>query len=128
MKKNLLFLLGLIPLVLMMVPFSSCNAPKPCYGIVTVMDSAGRNYLANVKVHLYANITYNNQTTVADLKVDVYTGHDGKASFTMKNPCVMDITASVANCTSSPGHYCTATGIIKFEEGQTNTKTVFVNQ
>jgi hypothetical protein len=50
-------------------------------------------------------------------------------AFSFKNPCVMDILATVSNCTVNAGShvYCTASGIVKCEEGKTAEKTVHVD-
>jgi hypothetical protein len=109
---------------------SSCKGPQPCKATITVMDSVGVHPQAGVAVHLYANVTYNGQIFQGDLIVDGVTNASGQVSFTIKNPCILDIRATVPNCTTNPySHkYCLATGIIRFDAGQTNTKTVNVNQ
>ncbi len=109
---------------------SSCNAPKPSKCVITVRDSTGANLLSGVMVDLYANVTYNGNTTVADLKANGVTGSDGRVAFTFKNPAVMDITATVPSCTVNiaNGKYCTGTGIVKLEEGKTAEKTVRIDQ
>ena len=126
MKKKFYTFLLFIPIVVMLFQLNSCNAPKPSKCVITVMDSAGRKPLVGVKVHLYANITPN---TTADLKADAVTDESGKCSFSFKNPCVMDVLATVSNCTvSGPNHvYCNASGIVKCEEGKTAEKTIHVN-
>jgi hypothetical protein len=109
---------------------SSCKGPQPCKATITVMDSSGAHPVANVAVHLYANVTYNGQIFQGDLIVDGVTNASGQVSFTIKNPCILDIRATVANCTTNvySHKYCLGTGIIRFDEGQTNTKTVNINQ
>jgi hypothetical protein len=79
-----------------------------------------------VAVQLYAMV--NNQK--ADLVVNAVTDKEGRASFTFKNACVMDVKATVANCTANAGSniYCTGTGIVKCEEGKTAEKTIKINQ
>ena len=130
MKRNFYAFLIIVPIALaVFFAGSSCNAPKPSKCVITVRDSSGNKLLSGIKVELYANVTYNGQTTVADLKATGTTGTDGRVGFTFKNPCVMDIKATVASCTVSPGNhvYCTASGIVKCEEGKTAEKTVRVD-
>lgn len=94
------------------------------------MDSVGSHTIAGVNVHLYANVTTNGTTTQADLVVDGVTDANGQVSFTIKNPCILDIKATVPSCTTSATYhkYCLGTGIIRFDEGASNTKTVNINQ
>ena len=130
MKKKFYAFLILLPVAITLFQVNtSCNGPQPSKCVITVMDSAAHNTIAGVKVHLYANTTYNGTTYQADLKADGVTGSDGKCSFSFKNPCVMDITATVPNCSvSQTNHkYCTASGIVKCEEGKTAEKTVRVD-
>lgn len=130
MKRKFYTALLIIPIAVMLFQVSSsCNGPQPAKCIITVMDSAGRKTLTGVKVHLYANVTYNGQTYSSDLKADGVTGSDGKVAFSFKNPAVMDILATVPNCTVSGANhvYCTASGIVKMEEGKTAEKTVRVD-
>lgn len=109
---------------------ASCKGPQPCKATITVMDSVGSHSVANVNVHLYANITTAGNTTTADLIVDGVTDANGQVNFTIKNPCILDIKATVPTCTtSSTTHkYCLGTGIIRFDAGATNTKIVNINQ
>ena len=130
MKKKFYAILLIIPIAMMLFQMNtSCNGPQPSKCVITVMDSAGTRARAGVKVHMYANVTYNGGTYSSDLKADGVTGSDGKVAFSFKNPCVMDILATVSNCTvSGPNHvYCTASGIVKCEEGKTAEKTVRVD-
>lgn len=103
---------------------TSCKPQSPgC--VIQVKDKAGAKAMAGVKVELYATVmTPAGAPTTADLKADGITDSEGKIHFTFKNPCVMDVKATVTNCT---GTYCTGTGIVKLEEGKTNQKTVYIN-
>jgi hypothetical protein len=110
---------------------SSCKGPQPCNAVITVMDSSGTKTQSGVKVHLWAQVTYNgNSNYQGDLTADGTTDANGQVKFTIKNPCILNITATVPSCTTniSAHKFCEGTGIIKFEEGQTNTKTVNLNQ
>jgi hypothetical protein len=109
---------------------SSCKGPQPCKAVITVFDSIGVHPQPNVKVHLYANVTYNGNTYQGDLTVDAVTNSSGQANFTIKNPCILDIRATACDTgTSHPQYkYCLGTGIIRFDEGVTNTKSVNLNQ
>lgn len=129
MKKKFYAFLLFLPIAVTLFQMNSCNAPKPAKCVITVTDSAGRRPLSGVKVHLYANTTYNGVQTTADLKADATTDGSGKCSFTFKNPCVMDILATVPNCTVNGANhvYCSASGIVKCEEGKTAEKTVRVD-
>lgn len=115
--------------VLLMMQVQSCNPPQPSKCVITVRDSSGNRLLGGIKVHLYANVTYNGQTSQADLVADGVTGSDGRVNFSFKNPCVMDVKATVTTCTVNPGThvYCTGTGIVKCEEGKTAEKTVRID-
>ena len=129
-KKYYAFLLVLPLLALLAMPFNSCNAPKPSKCVITVRDSAGNKTLSGVKVELYANVTYNGTTTKADLQATGTTDSEGKVNFSFKNPCVMDIKATVPTCTVNAGQhkYCNGKGIVKMEEGKTAEKTVKIDQ
>jgi hypothetical protein len=129
MKKKFYAFLLFIPIAVTLFQMNSCNAPKPSNCVITVLDSAGRKPLSGVKVHLYANTTYNGSTTIADLKADAVTDGSGKCNFSFKNPCVMDILATVSNCTVSGANhvYCNGSGIVKCEEGKTAEKTIHVD-
>lgn len=130
MKKKLFAFLFIVPIAIaLFAQLSSCNAPKPSKCVITVRDSSGSVLKAGINVHLYANVTYNGQNSTADLKADGVTGSDGRVGFTFKNPCVMDIKATVSTCTVNPGQhvYCTGTGIVKCEEGKTAEKTVRID-
>lgn len=107
----------------------ACNGPKPSKCVITVMDHSGQKPLSGVKVHLYATTYYNGKPTTADLKADAVTDGSGKCSFSFKNPCVMDISAAVSNCTASAANqvYCSGSGIVKCEEGKTTEKTIYIN-
>ena len=110
---------------------TSCKGPQPCKATITVVDSSGTKPQAGVAVHLYANVTTPSNTIVtADLTADGVTDASGQVSFTIKNPCILDIRASVPSCTTTiASHkYCLGTGIIKFDAGVTNAKTVNLNQ
>lgn len=108
----------------------SCKGPQPSKCTITVYDSAGIHPQPNIKVHLDAQVTYNGSTSTADLKADGTTDGSGQCSFTFKNPCIMNVTATVSTCTTNPtAHkYCEGTGIVRLEEGKTNTKSIFINQ
>jgi hypothetical protein len=129
MKKKFYAFLLIIPIAVTLFQMNSCNGPKPSKCVITVMDSAGRRPLTGVKVHLYANTTYNGSTYIADLNADGVTDGSGKCNFSFKNPCVMDILATVSNCTVNGANhvYCNASGIVKCEEGKTAEKTVRVD-
>lgn len=130
MKQKLFAFFLIAPMaVMLMFQLNSCNGPQPSKCAITVRDSAGNKLLPNIKVQLYANVTYNGQTTVADLKADGVTGSDGRVTFSFKNPCVMDIKATVTSCTVNPGShvYCNGSGIVKCEEGKTAEKTVRID-
>lgn len=105
---------------------AGCNAPKPAKCVVTVRDYTGNKLMAGVAVQLYANV--NNQQ--ADLVANAVTDKDGRAVFTFKNACVMDVKATVSNCTTNAGNnnYCTGAGIVKCEEGKTAEKTIKISQ
>ena len=111
---------------------TSCQGPQPCHATITVVDSVGAHTQAGVNVHLYANVVYNGKTYQGDLVVNGTTDAAGQVNFTIKNPCILDIKATVPNCDSASGHpkhpYCLGTGIVRFDAGQTNTKTVNLNQ
>ena len=112
--------------------WSSCKGPQPCKGVITVYDSAGIHPQPNVAVYLYATINYNGGIYYGDLKVNGTTDGSGQYSVTIKDPCILDIRATVAKntCDSSLTHprYCMGRGIITFEAGKTNSKSVFLNQ
>jgi len=130
MKKKVLAFLVLAPLACMLIfQLNSCNAPKPSKCVITVRDSAGSKLMSGITVKLYAKVTYNGNTTTADLKAEGVTGSDGRVGFTFKNPVVMDIKATVTSCTVNPSQskYCTAEGIVKCEEGKTAEKTVRID-
>jgi hypothetical protein len=131
MKKKFYAFLLILPLGFILVNLDSCQGPQPVKCVITVFDSAGQKTLAGVKVHLYSNVTYNGSTTAADLKADAVTDGSGKVNFTFKNPCIMDITATVPTCTAVPSHriYCTGIGVVNMAtEGQTTNKSIYVNQ
>ncbi len=109
---------------------SACKGPQPCKALITVMDSVGAHPQQGVAVHLYAKVTYNGMNYPGDLVADATTDANGQASFTIKNPCILDIRATVPSCTVSANNhkYCLGTGIIRFDAGLTNTKTVNINQ
>ena len=129
MKKKFYSVLLFIPIAAMLFQLNSCNPPKPAKCVITVLDSAGRKPLSGVKVHLYAKTTYNQHEYIADLKADGVTDGSGKCNFSFKNPCVMDVLATVSNCTvNGTNHvYCNGSGIVKCEEGKTSEKTINVN-
>ncbi len=110
---------SLISAVLIVILAMSCK-PKPPACVITVKDKNGATAMAGVRVDLFATV----QGNIADLKADGVTDKDGKVYFTFKNPCVMDIRATVSNCT---GAYCSGTGIVKLEDGKTNQKTIYIN-
>ncbi len=121
MKK--FYALFLVALVAASSSLTSCKPSSPrC--VITVMDKSGMKAMAGVKVELSATVMSAGGPVAADLKADGVTDSNGKIAFTFKNPCVMDIRATVSNCT---GTYCNGTGIAKFEEGRTASKTVYIN-
>lgn len=111
---------------------SSCQGPQPCHATITVFDSAGVHTQAGIAVHLYANVVYNGANYLGDLVVNGTTDAAGQVSFTIKNPCILDIKATAPNCDSTLSNpkykYCMGTGIVRFDAGQTNTKSVNLNQ
>ncbi|MGZ3862419.1 MAG: hypothetical protein ACXVPN_03115 [Bacteroidia bacterium] len=129
MKKKFYAFLFIAFVGIMVFQVSSC-APRPPKCVITVVDHTGNKPVSGVKVHLYANVMYNAAPKPADLKADAVTDASGKCVFTFKNPCVMDITATVSNCTSNPSGnvFCSGSGIVKFEDGKTNQKTILINQ
>lgn len=110
--------------------WSSCKGPQPCKGIITVMDSANVHPQAGATVNLYAQINYNGGIYYGDLKATGTTDASGQFSITIKNPCILDIRATVAKCDSTAlhPHYCMGHSILTFEAGKTNSKTVNINQ
>ncbi|MHB8259460.1 MAG: hypothetical protein ACYDCN_01465 [Bacteroidia bacterium] len=110
--------------------WSSCKGPQPCKGIITVYDSAGTHPQVGATVYLYANVNYNGATYQGDLKVTGTTDASGQFTTTIKNPCILDIRATAAQCDSTPlkPHYCIGTAILVFEAGKTNSKSVYLNQ
>jgi hypothetical protein len=109
---------------------SSCKGPQPCKATITVFDSAGVHPMAGVAIHLSATVVYNDHSYPGDLVANGTTNESGQLSFTIKNPCILDVTATVPNCTSNSatGKYCSGTGMVKFDEGKTNSASVFINQ
>ena len=144
MKKIKLYsvLVLVVSLLTALLVGNSCGRQKPCKADIMVMDSAGVNPQAGVLVQLYATITTTGGgTTTADLKAEATTDANGKAYFTFKLPAIMDIKATKPACTPvvgvwstgtpsvfTPGSYCIGKGIIKFEAGTTNSKTVYLRQ
>jgi len=138
MKKFSFFtIVCLLALGAVMMFSSSCNKPEPCKAIITVKDTLGINVQPGVMVKLYATVTTATGTTLGDLKDSAATDSEGKVRFTFKLPAIMDIRAEKPACTvTSPtvtstggyvaGVYCQGKGIIKFEEGKTNEKTVLL--
>lgn len=128
--KNFYSIIFIALLGIVVFQGSACKGPQPCKAVITVMDSIGVHPQAGVAVHLYANVTYNGNTYQGDLVVDATTDANGQANFTIKNPCILDIRATVPTCTvnASNHKYCLGTGIIRFDAGLTNTKTVDINQ
>jgi hypothetical protein len=110
--------------------WSSCKGPQPCNGVITVYDSAGVHPQANATVHLYAQINYNGLTYQGDLTANGTTNSSGQFSITIKDPCILDVRATIANCDSTAlhPHYCMGHAILTFAEGQTNSVNVYVNQ
>ncbi|HTA62815.1 MAG TPA: hypothetical protein VK835_10180 [Bacteroidia bacterium] len=112
---------------------SSCKGPQPCHATITVVDSVGSHPQAGVAVHLYANVVYNGANYTGDLVLNGTTDVAGQVSFTIKNPAILNIHATVTNCDSAnsshpKNKYCNGVGIVRFDEGLTNTKTVYLNQ
>ncbi|MCD6068853.1 MAG: hypothetical protein K0S33_3679 [Bacteroidetes bacterium] len=117
---------------------SSCNKPEPCKGIITVMDTTGTAVQAGVLVELRATVTTaSGGTAQGDLKATGTTDGSGRVEFTLKLPAIMDIYAEKPNCTPVAPHYntsgqyvagsyCTGKAILKFEEGKTNEKIVYL--
>ncbi len=138
MKKfNFFTILSVIALGGIMIFSGSCNKPKPCKAIITVRDTTGAVLEAGVKVKLYAQVTTATGTTIGDLETEGTTDGSGKVEFTLKLPAIMDIRAEKPSCTITPpsytssgtyvpGKYCTGKAIVKFEEGETNEKTVYL--
>lgn len=124
MKINLkyTFFLGAI-IALAFVFNNACKGPQPCKCVIKVTDSSGANPKAGVKVNLYANVTYNGNTSVADLKAEGTTDSEGKVRFTFKLPAVMDILATDPSCTTTNCKK-NGKGIIKLEEAKEIEKTV----
>ncbi|HEX7415378.1 MAG TPA: hypothetical protein VF411_15140 [Bacteroidia bacterium] len=113
--------------------WSSCKGPQPCKGIITVYDSAGTRPQAGAAVYLYAQVNYNGSVSYGDLKANGVTDAAGQYSITIKNPCILDVRATIANCDSgkvlNPKHkYCMGTAILVFEAGKTNSKSVYIKQ
>jgi hypothetical protein len=111
---------------------SSCKGPQPCHATITVVDSVGSHPQAGIAVRLYANVVYNGANYTGDLILNGTTDIAGQVSFTIKNPCILNIRATATNCDSTLSHpkykYCLGTGIVRFDEGLTNSKTVYLNQ
>lgn len=139
MKKLSFFtIIGLLAFGVVTLFSTSCNKPKPCKAIITVMDTLGAVAEAGVTVKLYAMVTTATGTVKGDLEAEGVTDSEGKVSFTFKLPAIMDISAEKPSCTVTapsynsttgvyiPGKYCKGKGIIKFEEGKTNEKTVLL--
>lgn len=137
MKKFSFFTIIVLSLLAGTFVFSSsCNKPKPCYAIITVMDTTGAAPQAGVTVKLYATVTTATGTTTGDLKDQGTTDSEGKITFKFKLPAIMDVEATKPNCTPKapsyvngtyvPGTYCSGKSIVKFEEGKTNEKTVLL--
>jgi len=112
--------------------WSSCKGPQPCKGTITVYDSAGIHPQGNVAVNLYAQINYNGGIYYGDLTASGTTDATGKINFTIKNPCILDVRAtlskSVCDSTILKPHYCMGHSLLTFEEGKTNTVSVYINQ
>lgn len=124
MKSYILSKSSFIGALLATVLLFSCK-PKPPACVITVKDKAGIKALSGVRVDLSATVqTASGLPQVADLKANGITDKDGKIYFTFKNPCVMDIKATVQNCS---GTYCSGSGIVKLEDDKTNQKTVYIN-
>jgi hypothetical protein len=138
MKKFSFFtIVFLLALGAVMMFSSSCNKPEPCKAIITIKDTLGLNVQAGVTVKLYATVTTATGTAIGDLEAEGVTDSEGKVNFNFKLPAIMDIRAEKPNCTiTTPtvtstggyvaGKYCQGKGIIKFEEGKTNEKTVLL--
>jgi len=139
MKKKSAFRFLLAALaVIVLISSQSCNKPKPCKGIITVMDSAGVAVQPYVPVKLYAIVSTSTGTTTADLTAEGVTDSKGQVSFTFNLPVIMNISAEKTNCTSSApftsntgsyvkGVYCKGKGVIKFEEKDEPTeKTIYL--
>jgi len=138
MKKFSFFtILSLIALGGIMIFSGSCNKPKPCKAIITVMDTTGSAVQAGVLVQLKAYVTTATGSTKADLETEGVTDASGKIEFTLKLPAIMDVFAKKPNCTVTshtyttngtyvPGSYCEGKAIVKFEEGETAEKTVYL--
>ena len=137
--KNFSFftIVSLLAMGVVLMFSSSCNKPKPCKAIITVKDTTGAIAQAGVLVKLYATVTTATGTVIGDLKDSASTDGSGQVTFTLKLPAIMDIMAKKPNCTITPpsvsstgtyipGKYCQGKGIIKFEEGKTNEKTVLL--
>ena len=112
--------------------WNSCKGPQPCKGVITVFDSAGIHPQPNVAVNLYAQVNYNGGIYYGDLKVTGTTDGSGQFSVTIKDPCILDVRAtvskSVCDSTYQRPHYCTGHALLTFAEGQTNNVSVNLNQ
>ena len=131
MNKKFFALIIFLPVAAMlMMQLNSCNPPKPAKCVITVKDSAGNKVLAGVNVKLEANVTYNGNTYKGDLEAEGTTDAEGRVNFTFKNPCVMDVIATVPSCTVIPSKstYCNGRGIVKMEEGKTAEKTIRIDR
>lgn len=129
MKKKLWTVLILSAVVAAIaLPFNGCKPPKPAKCVITVKDSAGNKALPGVHVKLEANVTYNGASYKGDLEAEGTTDSQGKVNFTFKNPCIMDVIATVPNCTPGSGSYCSGKGIVKMEEDKTTEKTIRIDR
>ena len=137
MKKNNYFgLITVLFLVIAVVFTNSCKKPEPCEALITVYDTTGTIPQPNVNVKLFATVTTSNGTAIGDLKAEGTTDSEGKVSFTIKLPAVLDIDCTIPNCTIQPptfvngvyvaGKYCHGKGIIKLEEGKTSEKKIYL--
>lgn len=112
-----------ITAVLITVILFSCKPKSPAC-VITVKDKDGVTAMPGVQVDLFATVQTASGPQVADLRANGVTDKEGKIYFSFKNPCVMDIKATVSNCSST---YCSGAGIVKLEDGKTNQKTVYIN-
>jgi hypothetical protein len=117
---------------IVILQWNSCKGPQPCKGVITVFDSAGTHPQVNVAVNLYAQINYNNTLYYGDLTVSGVTNSSGQFSVTIKDPCILDVKAtvskSVCDSTALKPHYCMGHALLTFAEGQTNTVNVYLNE
>lgn len=81
---------SLLFLLVFCFSFSSCKKSDPtCTAIITILDSSGA-VVPGAVVMLDAK----NATPPGDLTASVTSDAEGKATFVLKLPCVLDVTAT----------------------------------